>query len=704
MLIWLSASPLLFAQQSIVTKQAEKRAYDSTLLAKDTTHHRAITPAITLAERSLLLDDYLEQLTENDETMQGSLWEDELEDLANRWEEPLNLNTATPADLAIFPFLTPQQIEQIEAYKYIHGELKTLHELQLIEDWDKQTIDRISPWVCVKPVNERPSFPSLGQLIRYGKHQLLNRFDYPLYRKQGYDDSFLGPKPYHSLRYSFRYPNFFEVGVTAEKDAGEPLFAQHFSKGYGYYSPYLLISNWGIVKTLAVGNYKLNFGYGLVMGAAFRLNKSYSLNTFYRSSTVSKHSSSDEYNYFRGVAATLTPWRQLELTAFYSHRDMAGTLKGDTITSIYKSGLFRSAKEAEKRNAFYLQTTGCDLSYRYRSLKLGFTGIYYAFSRPFEPKRTGYARYALHGKEFYNLGINYYWHTPYLVWSGEAAKGKKGYALFNQLESKPADWLKLQLIHRHYSYHYWSFYSRAFGESSHPQNEKGIYLAAEVMPWARWKLFASADVFESQWWKYRVSKPSTGYEMRFQATFQPNDQWMIYGNYRFKRKERDVADSDTKDKLTLPTYQQNARLRAQMSTQHWQLRTTVDYMQFHQPGGRTSGGRELSRGIMAGQMIKYAFPFGLSATAQAAYFHTDDYDARIYSSEAGLLYTFNSYAYYGKGLRLSANLRYDINPHLMLMMKWGYSVYHDRDTLGSGNDMINSNHKTDLQAQVRLKF
>ena len=38
------------------------------------------------------------------------------------------------------------------------------------------------------------------------------------------------------------------------------------------------------------------------------------------------------------------------------------------------------------------------------------------------------------------------------------------------------------------------------------------------------------------------------------------------------------------------------------------------------------------------------------------------------------------------------------------MLTFGQTVYRDRETIGSGNDLIEGNTKTDLQMQFRVKF
>lgn len=109
--------------------------------------------------------------------------------------------------------------------------------------------------------------------MKYGKQEVLTRLDVPFYTRKGYQKNYLGPAMYHSLRYGYRYGDYLQMGITAEKDAGEPFFALHNEKGYDYYSIYFLLRNLGKLKTLALGNYRLSFGQGLVVSTDFRLGK-----------------------------------------------------------------------------------------------------------------------------------------------------------------------------------------------------------------------------------------------------------------------------------------------------------------------------------------------------------------------------------------------------------------------------------------------
>lgn len=95
--------------------------------------------------------------------------------------------------------------------------------------------------------------------------------------KKNPNKQYLGYGYYHNLRYSFHYRDQIYAGITAEKDAGEPFFTGQNKKGYDFYSLYLLIRNIGHIKTLALGNYRVSYGYGLVINTDFGMGKTATL-------------------------------------------------------------------------------------------------------------------------------------------------------------------------------------------------------------------------------------------------------------------------------------------------------------------------------------------------------------------------------------------------------------------------------------------
>ena len=652
-----------------------------------------------------LIEDIFEDLSVNnsvDNAVNEPNWENELEELSVRLHEPVDLNRATRQQLEQFPFLSDIQIEHLLAYIYVHGQMETLYELQLIEDMDRQTIQYLLPFVCIKAINNESSFrwkTMLKSAMKYGKNEVLTRIDIPFYERKGYEHTYLGPSVYNSVKYTFRYRDQLYAGGVAEKDAGEPFAALHNRYGYDYYSFYLLLQNCGRVKSLAVGNYRLSFGQGLVMSTDYLMGKTIYASSFNnRSAGIKRHSSTDEYNYFRGVATTVALTKRLSVSAFYSHRNMDGVVTDGEITSVYKTGLHRSRKEADKKNLLTSQLTGGNVSYQQNHIRLGITGVYYVFNRPYEPELTGYSKYNIHGNHFYNLGIDYAYRWRRFSFQGETAIGKQGWASLNRLQYSPVQDIQFMLIHRFYSYDYWAMYAHSFGEGSTVQNEQGYYVGLETTPFSHWRFFVSFDLFSFPWKKYRINKPSRGTDGLIQATFTPRTNLSMYLKYRYKQKERDLTGS--KGTLTLPIFHHQLRYRLNYSLNDvFSSRTTLDYNHFH------SQDRAATKGYQVTQMISSQLPWTrLFADVQGSYFCTDDYDSRVYVSEKGLLYTFYTPSFQGRGFRCAVRLRYELNKHWLFITKFGETIYLNRNEIGSGNDLIYGNKKADIQMQLRIKF
>ena len=651
------------------------------------------------------MEEVLEDLSVNNDinnSVNSLNWENELEELSNRLQEPVNLNSATREQLEQFPFLSDIQIEHLLAYIYIHGQMETIYELQLVEELDRQTIQYLLPFVCIKAINNEPAFrwkTMLKSAMKYGKNEVLTRIDIPFYERKGYEHTYLGPSVYNSVKYTFRYRDQLYAGGVAEKDAGEPFAALHNSYGYDYYSFYLLLQNCGRLKSLAVGNYRLSFGQGLVMSTDYLMGKTIYASSFNNRSTgIKRHSSTDEYNYFRGVATTVALTKRLSVSAFYSHRNMDGVVTDGEITSVYKTGLHRSRKEADKKNLLTSQLTGGNVSYQQNHIRLGITGVYYVFNRPYEPELTGYSKYNIHGNHFYNLGIDYAYRWRRFSFQGETAIGKQGWASLNRLQYSPVQDIQFMLIHRFYSYDYWAMYAHSFGEGSTVQNEQGYYVGLETTPFSHWRFFVSFDLFSFPWKKYRINKPSRGTDGLIQATFTPRTNLSMYLKYRYKQKERDLTGS--KGTLTLPIFHHQLRYRLNYSLNDvFSSRTTLDYNHFH------SQDRAATKGYQVTQMISSQLPWTrLFADVQGSYFCTDDYDSRVYVSEKGLLYTFYTPSFQGRGFRCAVRLRYELNKHWLFITKFGETIYLNRNEIGSGNDLIYGNKKADIQMQLRIKF
>ena len=114
-------------------------------------------------------------------------------------------------------------------------------------------------------------------------------------------------------------------------------------------------------------------------------------------------------------------------------------------------------------------------------------------------------------------------------------------------------------------------------------------------------------------------------------------------------------------------------------------------------------GKTTESGIMLFHDLVYSpRKVPLNAVFRAAWFNTGSYNTAIYAYENDVLYSFSIPAYYGKGFRFFVNLRYRIMSCLDFWFRTGHSIYKGKESVGTGNDEINGNMKTDIKFQLRL--
>jgi hypothetical protein len=130
----------------------------------------------------------------------------------------------------------------------------------------------------------------------------------------------------------------------------------------------------------------------------------------------------------------------------------------------------------------------------------------------------------------------------------------------------------------------------------------------------------------------------------------------------------------------------------------WQF---TSQMQWH----FVNEGAENHEGQMVAQDLKWNNEKQtITLTGRLAFFSASGYEARLYSYEPHVLYMFSVPAYSGKGSRYLLMGNFKIAPNLHLWLRAARWKYNDRDVIGSGNQQVNSNRKTELTFQVRLKF
>ncbi|MBP5570852.1 MAG: helix-hairpin-helix domain-containing protein [Prevotella sp.] len=627
------------------------------------------------------------------EDVESTEWEGAYETMSEMAAHPLDINTATREDLQQLPFLSDREVEEIAEYVHRYAPLRSMGELAMIPSLSYENRQLLRHFFYIGKEKEQ-GFPDWKEILGNGGHTLLATGKIPLYRRRGDEEGYLGYPYRHSLRYSFDYGHYVKVGLVGAQDAGEPFFANRNKEGYDFYSFFVILRNMGRLKTLATGRYRVGYGMGLVINNDFSLGKLGMLSTLGRSlNNIRGHSSTMQANYLQGAAAKIELLKGLDLNVFASWRKIDATLTDEGfIQTIRTDGYHRTQTEMDRKNNAEQMVAGGHVNYFLRGFHAGITGTFSHLSRDLHPATTAvYRRFYADGNDIWNASVDYGYTGARLSFNGETATGSCGaVATLNSLSWKVSGELSLMAVQRFYSKKYYALFSHGFSEGGRIQNESGLYVGATWQPSRNLQLMAYSDYAYFPWPRYQVSEASHTWDHLVQMTWKPS-QWKVGMRYRLKRREQDSEEG-------LPLRwksEHRGRLFAEYDGGMWSSRAQGDIAY--------SAFSENSFGWMVSEQVQCSFQW-LKASASIAYFHTDDFDSRLYAYERGLLYSFNFPVFYGEGIRYWVMAQADVMRNLAVTVKVGTTNYFDRSVIGTGYQQVNHSAITDVEIQGRVRF
>lgn len=639
-------------------------------------------------------DDVLDSESLVDDDGETAEQESVFDILSDYAENPLDINSATPEELEQFPFLTPQDVESISEYIYFYGEIKSIGELAMIPTIDQKKLNLLKHFITIN-YNDSTKIPTFKNIMRYGKHQIMATMKIPTYKRKGDNGAYKGDALRHSLRYDFTYGDRVRVGAVGSKMAGEPFFKGVNAKGYDFYSFYARVRKMGVLNDLIVGRYRVRFGAGLVVNNDFTMGKLGQLASAGKiQNHLSVHSSTNTARYMQGFVTNLKLTKTLDITAFASYRYFDATLNPDgSIATILKSSYHRTDLEISRKNNTTQTTFGGHLAWRYQGLRLGATVAHTSLSRSLQPNTDQvYRRYYPAGRSFTNASIDYSYVNSRFTIGGETAIDKTGkIATLNSINYKFSDELSAMLLQRFYSKKYQALLAQSFSEGGAMQNESGLYFGLTWKPLRGMVVTAYTDYAYFAWPKYQASLTSRAWDNLLMVEYKPNN-WRYILRYRLKLRQRDNAD---KSELV---YKNDHSLRGavEYAQTNWSDRLQGDFAYSYY--------KVRSRGWMVSNKFYISPVKWAKIQALVGYFHTDDYNARIYSYENGLRYNFNNPSYYGKGMRYALLLQASPLESLSVAGRVTTTKYFDRSIIGSGNQEIDGSSQTELELQVVYSF
>lgn len=639
--------------------------------------------------------------------------------LENLKKHPLNLNKADADDLKELLELSDLQIENFLNYRRLFGNLLDIYELQAVPTWNINVIQKLLPFIRVAQNGSLAD--NIKDRWNGGSHNILLRYSRVLEKSVGYDKQldtvnyFMGNPNKLMVRYAYNYRNLLQWGLSGDKDAGEQFFKGNQKAGFDFYSFHFFLSKLGMIKSLAIGDFTINMGQGLIQWQSFAFSKSPEITSVKRQSAVlHPYTATGEFNFHRGAGITLQKGKW-ENTLFFSCLKLSGNLVKDSvrdeghITSIFSSGYHRTPNEQADRNSLQQITAGASLKYTVDKWHLALNAVQYKFSLPLKKEDKPYNRYTPSGKNFGNESIDYSYTYKNCHLFGELAVDGNNHTAFVSgmlISLSPA--VDLSLLYRSIAKSYQSFNANAFTENANPINERGLYAGLSIRISEQILLNAYTDQYHFPWLKYRVDAPSSGREYFIQLTYNPNKQVEIYSYFRSKLKQQNVSNTGLTTSFPGDITKLNWRIHSSISVNRSvSLRSRAEIIFYNKKQSDREEGFIMFTDILYKPGLRH-----WSGNIRLENFETSGYNSRLYAFENDVLYNFSIPAIFNKGYRYYVNLNFDVSnvarsfigKHVTAecWLRFAQTIYDQKVSIGSGPDKTDGNKKSELKFQLMI--
>jgi hypothetical protein len=678
------------------------------------------------------IETELEQYIENLELASNFDFNTYFENLKGYATKPLALNVADKNELESLGLLTPLQIKSLLDYRNRVGELIAIYELQAIPYFDLKTIARILPFVQVhKHLDDLQV--SFRQLLKNSDKKLILNWSRVLEKAKGFEPNgvseekpFAGDPNKVYIRYLQSYYNRISFGFTLEKDPGEEFFKGANAHSFDFMSFHFLYKKVNHkINKMVLGDFRAQFGQGLILNTGFSLGKGTAVNHINRiGPTFSRFTAANESEYLRGIGLSLKLNAFLELNSFISSRKLdaienKGKEEEPATFSIQNSGFHRTNREIAAKNRLNHLSTGWSLAYQNKHLKIACSTLFNYFNEPVAVRLQPYNQFDFRGKRLFNTSVDYNYIFKNLTFLGEIAwSDNNSVAMLHGITAKFHPKITFSVHLRHFPRNFHSLLGQAFSETRAIKNENGFYVGLAYQANRRWNIALYMDSWQHPWLRFKSDAPSRGREFFGRISYSKTRDFDLYIQWKLEQKQESYRFLMTKLDALLYKYKTNFRihfnkkinkvleLRSRLEWSFFDIEDSYDEKDLIWYNGDYVSQKETkSNGFMLYQDIIYKpIDFPLSISTRFALYDVSNYDARIYAYEQDLTYQFSIPSYYNQGTRFYFNLKYKLSEHLRIEGRYAQTYWANQNHFGSGINRIEGAKKSQLKIQVRWVF
>jgi hypothetical protein len=625
----------------------------------------------------------VEELADNESDPEaGAAFTERLYELS---EKPVNLNSADESDLSRLFFLTDFQVKAIADYIHSSGKIISVYEIMNIPGFSRELAEQLIPFITLANVKI-----IVRDTIKT-RSTLLSNISF----KSGQTGSVFSGSPLSMLlRYKLAAGRI-SAGLTAEKDSGEKLLSGKPPLP-DFLSMNMAWSGTGILRKIIAGDFSVRFGLGTNINSGLSTGLSLTSSGYLSGGDeIRAYSSTDENNFFRGVAASFK-FNRYSISTFISANRIDATIdttsfpEGNAIKTFYRSGLHNSNSTLSLKNSVTEYSCGISSTYDFKNFRTGIILTGYKFSLPVrknagDPERL----FDFEGDRNFVMSAFYKAVSGRFIFFGEvSADAALKLAVVQGLSVRPADRLNMNLIYRSYSPGYSSFHGKGPFAASSGDNVRGIF---GNFTWEAAKflfLDFGCDLRWYPWLRYRCSSPSTAKSSDIKLRYQPSAPYNAEFSYGFRLAVYDDPEATGIKK------QHELVSRSAKFTFKYSLNDNVNFttrLDFRMAGPPAS------KGVLLLQDMSFRFRrIPLKVWLRHCIFRTDDWNSRIYAYENDLPGTFSVPALSGKGSRSYIMLGWKPAEFADLRIKYAFCE--------TGNGADKGISSGEIRIQIKLWF
>ncbi|MFO7853609.1 MAG: ComEA family DNA-binding protein [Bacteroidota bacterium] len=595
------------------------------------------------------------------ESMEASGFAEELSILA---EKPVNINSGDENEIKRLFFLTPFQVRSIVDYTRKNGDILSTPEISYIPGFDRELAELLQPFIIFEYDNTSPRISKAFHL-RYMTNLLTGNSEA--------EKNYIGSN-YKLLSRLQLSSGPLETFITIEKDKGEALlpdgYKPDFLSGNITYYP------GGKINKIILGDYKVRFGQGLTVWNGFsRPPVPTEQRPMKGNSIILPYSSSDENDFFRGIAFSLSTG-DINMMAFASMNMIDATTGYDNdsgskyVKSFYDAGIHNTPTTLKKRNQVLESSLGFNINRMDDKFYYAFNAVYSKFSLPVLPADNTRNIYDFKGSVNSSFSIDYAYLFKYSYLFGEFAVDNTFKTAFLQgLSLNPEGRVRCNIMYSRVNRGFNSFHGNASGLSTF--NKPGSSLLANISSELTSFLTWSGGILRrKELWYNNISGnfPSSLLYL-FRLELSPADFISLKADIKHRIGDHWINPQQG-IKTNMPTKKTNLRITVETAgSERFKLRTRIE---------KVIIAASSDRGLLCYQSAGYAFrKIPLEIRGRLSIFSTDSYDTRIYTWEDGLLYNPVIKALHEKGNRSYLMIIYRAWDRMTLRAKYAVTNIHD---------------------------